>query len=75
MCCRMELVAVANTLYCSAKQFLSIFLMGGLTMLTIWLFIDLIIIAEEASKFRPLTERAANAAAVRAQSLFLVLPI
>ncbi|ELR23917.1 Lecithin:cholesterol acyltransferase [Acanthamoeba castellanii str. Neff] len=45
------------------RQFVTVFLLGALTALSVWLYIDLIIVAEEASQIRPFTERAAHVAA------------
>jgi hypothetical protein len=55
---------------CSNRQFVTVFLLGALTALCVWLYIDLIIVAEEASKIRPFTERAAHVAAVRRPRCF-----
>jgi hypothetical protein len=46
----------------------TVFLMGALVALCVWLYIDLIIVAREASQIRPFTERAANVAAVCSSS-------
>lgn len=65
--CVVRVVWVVRDLWgmCSHRQFVTVFLLGALTALSVWLYIDLIIVAEEASKIRPFTERAAHVAAVR----------